>query len=160
MDSELFNRLKKLAKREGKIVFADNDDVFVILLLDEYEALTHDFYDEECDGECGDENCDCNHDKDDHDLDFDFGEEVFTTNEDDKKPEDPEDDEAEKDLIKRVNEDIAKWREEQQKLQEHKNIKSQEQKEKMPEKTVETVSGNDKNDVLTEEERYYLEPLE
>jgi len=140
MGEELFLRLKKLAKREGKIVFADNDDAFVILPLDEYEGLTEDLCGEEC--ECG--------------ADHEFGEEIFM--DDDKH------DEEDKDLIKRVNEDIAKWREERM-AEERK--KSSEQAVKQEEKTEEfkdfgetAADETEKNDVLTEEERYYLEPLE
>jgi hypothetical protein len=143
MNSELFNRLKKLAKREGKIIFADDKDIFVILPLDEYEIMTDSFGsdDEEC-GECDDENCTCGHEHD-FDHDSDFGEEIFM---DDKKSEKPEEDETDKDLIKRVNEDIAKWREEQAAIK--------------PEKPADMAPENKKDDVLTEEERYYLEPLE
>ncbi len=146
MGEELFDRLKKLAKKEGKIVFVDDKDVFVILPLDEYEMLTDDL--------CGEE-CECEGDHDDHD--FDFGEEIFANNEDDKKPEDVEkEDEADKDLIKRVNEDIAKWREEQAAVKTEKPTPVV----ASPSEGAATSPENEKNDVLTEEERYYLEPLE
>ncbi len=168
MTSELFNRLKKLAKREGKVVFADDKDIFIILPLDEYEMLTDDFCEEECD--CGNEECGCGND-------YDLGEEVFTDS--DKPGEEGAD--TDKDLIKRVNEDIAKWREEQAnhesiplrqgsagqvKILEHKNIKTPLRPEGFAgqaeerEKVEEAVKPEAKDDVLTEEERYYLEPLE
>ena len=134
----------------------DGDDAFVILPLDEYEMMAGGFaddFDDDEEGECGDENCDCRHDKS-FDDDFDFGEEIFANNENDKKPDE---DEADKDLIKRVNEDIAKWREEQAS---HENIKTLKHENKEEEKPVEKVSEMKKDDVLTEEERYYLEPLE
>ncbi len=159
MTSELFNRLKKLAKREGKIVFADDKDIFVILPFNEYESLSGDFYDEECDGECDDENCACGHEHN-FDDDFNFGEEIFANTEDDKKPEDGE---ADKDLIKRVNEDIAKWREEQASHESMKTVKHENKEEIViasPSEGAAIPPEQKKEDVLTEEERYYLEPLE
>lgn len=127
MNPNLFVRLKKLAKKEGKVVFTDEEDAFVILPLDEYEMLIGDICGEEC--ECESKN---------------FGEDI----EDDKE------------LIRKVNEDIAKWREEQKRHNDddHNNDKK---------KAEAAVDLNDaagktevKEDLLTEEERYYLEPLE
>ena len=159
---ELFSRLKRLANKKGEVIITGekDGDAFVIMSLDRYEDLTDemDFCPEDCD--CADD-----------DFDFSLPSPSFTESIEDagdagfpsvfteKKPEDKEIDD--KELMKRVNEDIAKWREEQDKSEEHKNIKTQEQKEGDSSIPVNIEKEEDKvENVLTEEERYYLEPLE
>lgn len=135
MNSDLFIRLKKMAKKEGKVVFTDEEDAFVILPLQEYEMLASDFCEEECECES-------------RDFDKDLGEDIFADNGEEKGEED------DKELIRKVNEDIAKWREEQQKNEKTEKQKNEDQLVKVADEP------ETKENVLTEEERYYLEPLE
>lgn len=137
MNSKLFNRIKKIAKNDGKIVVIDEsgEDAFVIQSLDDYEE----------------ENC--------------FGEsEPFDFNDfDDEETEEvrvgegglPADFGADEELMKKVNEDIAEWRKNQEAMEksEKKEIKKEEKPVELPEEPANEGS-------LTEEERYYLEPLE
>lgn len=139
MNSELFKRLKKLAEQEGRVVIVENDEAMVLMSLDEYEH---------CSGEC-----ECGYREDEENK----TEEAAVTNE----MEEAETLDDDKELLRKVNEDIAKWRAEQEQSQEHKNIKTQEQEENIlsaasaPSDMASKIDG-----VLEDEERYYLEPLE
>lgn len=127
MEKDLFLRLKKLLKKEGKIVVVNENgkDAFIMQSLDDYENSSC-----ECDY-CNDENF-RDDEWDDETDDFDF------------------DDINDEELMKKVNADIAKWREDQkpdEAAPAAKEVKVEEPQEKTEE-------------VLSEEEKYYLEPLE
>ena len=115
-------RLKKLLKKEGKIVVVDESgkDAYIMQTLEDYE-----------DGLCG---CDC---CDDEDIDV-FGDDDWDNDINDEE------------LMKKVNEDIAKWREEK-KADEVLPVEKEEKKEEPQLK---------EDEALSEEEKYYLEPLE
>jgi hypothetical protein len=157
MNSELFNRLKKLSEKEGQVILVENDEAFVLMPLDEYENFSG--------GEC--------------ECDFCEGEDADNEIEEVAVKDEAETTDDDKELLKKVNEDIAKWRAEQEQSsasqtsekpfgfvapadaadrQEHKNIKTQEQEENIlsaPSDIVPQARG-----ILEDEERYYLEPLE
>jgi len=127
MNSELFNRLKKIAKKEGHVVVLEENEAFVVMSLDEYEDICYD------DGMC---DCDCHEEDQEEPIELaeDFEEDLG---------------DSDKELLKKVNEDIAKWRAEQN------------QKEEIKQEVVENIEMKDeKASNLEEEERYYLEPLE
>ncbi|PIR66623.1 MAG: hypothetical protein COU51_02800 [Parcubacteria group bacterium CG10_big_fil_rev_8_21_14_0_10_36_14] len=111
---ELFKKIKKIAKEEGKAIVIDEatGDAFVIAPLEESKASV----------------CRCEDKKEDT---FSFEETVKENSFDDAE------------LMRKVNDDISKWREEQQEKQNKEDIQDK----------------NEKN-TLNEEERYYLEPLE
>ncbi|MFA5133434.1 MAG: hypothetical protein WC459_01355 [Patescibacteria group bacterium] len=127
MNAELFNRLKRLTKREGRVIIVEDSEAFVLMPLEEYESCMED----ECD--CG-SSCRC------HEINE--VEEVAVKNsgllaEDDKE------------LLRKVNEDIARWRSEQS------------QKEEPIKENIEVFNEKEEEKgSLNEEERYYLEPLE
>ncbi|MBU1180425.1 hypothetical protein KJ885_05785 [Patescibacteria group bacterium] len=145
---ELFSRLKKLANRRGEVIVMNEkgDDALVVMSLERYEDLVEDmdFCSEDCD--CMDD------DFDTPDIDFSSPPSVVDKIEEKDKEED------EKELMKRVNEDIAKWREEQE--QKELGIKNQELGRKDEEVPVNVKIDEKEESVLTEEEKYYLEPLE
>ena len=153
--NELFSRIKKLAEKNGEVVIINEkgDDAFVVMSLDRYEVLTEnmDFCPEDY------TNDDFNCEFPSEDIDFSPENFVFEENKDNDEQKTIDD----KDLMKRVNEDIAKWREEQEesKNQENKKVIKQEEKEiNIP---VNTIGEEDeKENILTDEEKYYLEPLE
>lgn len=155
MGEKLFKRLKKLAEKRGEVILVNEsgDDALVVMSLDRYEDLTDDI------------------DSDfvpNMDFDFDdvedfcdkgmsevFKEENFEERPiDDEKPK--ENDKEDEELMKRVNEDIAKWREEQEAQ------KKEYEKEKNTEEKIIFTDKNEENSEndLNEEEKYYLEPLE
>ncbi len=121
MEKDLLARLKKLLKKEGRLVVVDESgkDAFVMQSLDDYED--------------GSGECDCCHD---HDEDF--------------EDEEWDDDINDEELMKKVNADIAKWREDQEKDGLSLDVKEEKVK----------VSDEKPDETVSEEEKYYLEPLE
>ncbi|MBU4422027.1 hypothetical protein L6259_02820 [Candidatus Parcubacteria bacterium] len=113
---ELFKKIKKIAQEEGKAIVVDEatGDAFIITPLEKYKNFA----------------CQCEDEKKD----------VLSFEEPEKEEKSDFDD---TELMKKVNEDIGKWREEQQ----EKQSKGENQ-------------DKDEKNTLNEEERYYLEPLE
>lgn len=128
MGEGLFNRIKNIVKKEGKVIFVDGDDIYAMMLLEKYE------------------NCPCNVDFKEETVDEDFVKESLPSEIDDKE------------LMKRVNEDIAKWREEQQTVKKEEPV-VEETNEDFTAK-VQKLDDFGGEDTLMEEEKYYLEPLE
>jgi hypothetical protein len=150
MDAKLFKKIKKLAKNNGKVIIIDEygKDAFVIQSLEDYENQQMDWdaeenWDEEEDDEEGEE------------REFwessDFAPPIPFEIPDMVEPEKETDD---VELMKKVNEDIAVWRAEEEK-------KETPKAETKPAPAVQmTINEPEAESVLTEEERYYLEPLE
>jgi len=162
MNSELFSRLKKISTTEGMVVIVEDNEAFVLMPLEEYEDFK--------DGECECDLCLCDGDKEEEITIKDEIEEAGVTSDD-------------KELLKKVNEDIAKWRAEQEQppafqiaekpfgfvasedtagRQEHKNIETKKHENQEQEENISKISdiNSEKPSNLEEEERYYLEPLE
>jgi hypothetical protein len=134
MNSKLFDRIKKLAKNDGKVVVIDEsgEDAFVIQSLDDYEGENF----------CGLPEA----------FDFDDAEDDETEEVKVAEAGLPADFGVDEELMKKVNEDIAEWRKNQE-VAEKKEVKKEEKAPEIPEEPA-------SEGVLTEEERYYLEPLE
>lgn len=129
--NNLLKRLKKIAKEQGEVLLVDEKtgDLFALNYLE--------------DSDCCKDNCDCGSvktfEKNNNEN------EVYINNSVNESV-----DEAE--LMKKVNEDIAKWRaEEKNKEVENKNAENKDMGGDIKDETT---------DNLMEEERYYLEPLE
>ncbi|MFH1193947.1 MAG: hypothetical protein V1661_03050 [bacterium] len=144
MNSELFNRLKKISGLDGKVIVIENDEAFVLMPLDEYENCMG--------GECECGRCE------DEDRNEDNGIEEVVIKDDTEETETPDTNDDDKELLRKVNEDIAKWRAEQEQSQEHKNIKTQKQEDGILSISADTEKKTE--GILEDEERYYLEPLE
>ncbi|PIR11772.1 MAG: hypothetical protein COV52_02160 [Gammaproteobacteria bacterium CG11_big_fil_rev_8_21_14_0_20_46_22] len=124
--NNLLKRLKNIAKQQGEVLLVDEK-------TGELFALS---YIEDVDSCCG-ADCDCGSVK------------TFEENNHTNKVELGSDiDEIE--LMKKVNEDIAKWR-----AEEKNNVDNKTVLEESSEDIKDEISDN-----LMEEERYYLEPLE
>lgn len=121
--NNLLNRLKKIAKEQGEVMLVDENtgDLFTLKYVEEDSCCNN-----ECD--CGSVN-------------------MSTANKSTEQVKNINNfDEIE--LMKKVNEDIAKWRaEEKNVLGDNLKLENEEMEEVTP-------------DNLMEEERYYLEPLE
>ena len=116
--NNLLKRLKKIAKQQGEVLLVDEKSGDLFALS----------YVE--DTEYSGKNCDCGN--------------VETLPKNEEKDINNVDEEE---LMKRVNEDIAKWR-------------AEEDKNKLSESKKENINDEDVANNLMEEERYYLEPLE
>tara|TARA_B100000315_G_C14422745_1_gene516346 strand:+ start:327 stop:788 length:462 start_codon:yes stop_codon:yes gene_type:complete len=152
--SKLFSRIKKLAEKNGEVVIINEkgDDAFVVMSLDRYEVLTDniDFCPE---GSMAGNDLDCEPSLED----IDFSPESFVSEENNNKSKQEAIDD--KELMKKVNEDIAKWREEQE--QKGSGDSNKELEKKTNDKPSVAIDLEEKEEnVLTEEEKYYLEPLE
>ena len=147
---ELFSRLKKLANKRGEVIIMNErgDDAFVVMSLERYEDLVEDM--DICSEDCDYTNDDFNISN----IDFSPPSDIAVKIEEKDKEED------ERELMKKVNEDIAKWREEQEAHKNTENTKTQKQEEKEINIPINIERDEKEESVLTEEEKYYLEPLE